>query len=130
MWRVACAELSAPTRLQDPTDGVIGIITGAAMHGPLRGIRSREAATASSPGMNCLHVGGVKRLRTLDVATTQNVEAGQEVSHAVAIRGYVTHAAVGAWKIPLKCSATPCYGNLQFHTIYSFTSCRRGPILF
>ena len=111
MWRVACAELSAPTRLQDPTDGVIGINTGAAMHGPLRGIRSREAATASYPGMNCLHVGGVKRLRTPDVATTQHVEAGQEVSHAVAIHGYVTHVAVGAWQIPLKCSTTPCYGN-------------------
>ena len=114
-------ELSVPTWLQDRTDGAIGINTGAAMHGPPRGIRSREAATISYPGMNYMHVGGVKRLLTPDVATTQNVGAGREVSHAVAIRGYVTHAAVGAWKIPLECSTTPCYGNLLFHTIYSFT---------
>ena len=100
-----------PTRLQDRTDGAIGINTGVAMHGPLRGIRSHEAATTSYPEMNYMHVGGVQRLLTPGVATTQNVGAGQEVSHAVAIRGYVTHAAVGAWKIPLKCSTTPCYGN-------------------
>ena len=111
MWRVACAELSAPTRLQDPTDGVIGIITGAAMHGPLRGIRPHEAATTSYPEMNYIYVGGVQRLLTPGVATTQNVGAGQEVSHAVAIRGYVTHAVAGAWKIPLKRSTTSYYGT-------------------
>ena len=103
------------TWLQDQTDGAIGINTGAAMHGLLRGIRSRKAATVSYPGMNCMHVGGVKRLLTPDVATTQNVGAGQEVSHAVAIRGYVTHAAVGAWKIP--CSVAPHRDT----EIYSFT---------
>ena len=92
-------------------DGVIGITTDAAMHGPPRGIWPHVAETASYPKMNYFCVGGVQRLLTLDVAITQNVGAGQGVSHVAAIRGYVTHAAVGAWKIPLKCSTTPCYGN-------------------
>ncbi len=108
---VACAEFNVSTRLQGRTDGAIGINTGVAMHGPLRGIRVHEAAITSYPEMNYMHVGGVQRLLTPGVATTQNVVAGQEVSHAVAIRGYVTHAVAGAWKIPLKRSTTSYYGT-------------------